>query len=138
MHPSDDYKLLFNVDTDTIPTNSLLALTAIIDPLQSGPGAGLIAAATGQRYLITANIGASGNTDNSDAWGGTGDLIASANDIIEYDGSKWNISYDASANPSSTDYVTNSTTNIQYKWNGSQWVKSWEGMYPSGEWEVVI
>jgi len=136
-HPGDDYKLLFNVNADTIPTNTLQALTAIIDPLQSGPGAGLIPAVLGQRYIITQDIGDASNIDGADAWGGSADLIASANDIIEYDGSKWTVVFNAGATPTVT-YVTNSTTNIQYKWDGSQWVKSWEGVYEEGDWEIVI
>lgn len=136
-HPSDDYVLLFNVDTDTIPTNTETAITAIIDPLQSGPDAGLTTATTGQRYLITQDIGDAGNTPGPTGWGGTADLIASANDIIEYDGAKWTVDFDASATTAAS-YVTNLTTVIQYKWDGTMWLKSYEGLYGSGEWVVVI
>lgn len=144
-HPSDDYKLLFNVDTDTIPTNNLTAITAIIDPSQSGPGTGLIAAVLGQRYLITQDIGNAVNFDGADAWKGlgysldtsAGDVIAYANDIIEYDGDRWIVSFDSSA-VTTTNYVTNTTTNIQYTWNGSSWLKSWQGPYPEGEWRIII
>lgn len=143
-HPSNDYKLLFNVDSDTVPTNTLTAITAIIDPLRSGPGAGLPTPIHGQRYLLTQDVGNLTDLDSPDAWkGNTGDstldwLVASANDIIEYDGVKWVVSFDASTKTSSISYVTNTTTGIQYKWDGSQWRKSWEGVYRHGEWAIVI
>lgn len=145
LNPSDDYTLLFNVDTDTTPTNTLTAITAIIDPSQSGPGAGLVAATVGQRYLITSAIGDINNTDGGDAWKGlsyddstsAGDALASANDIITYDGDKWVVDFDASV-VTATNYVTNITTGIQYKWNGGSWVKAYEGMYSEGNWRVII
>ena len=33
-HPSDPYKLLWTVQSDTIPTNDLQAITKIINPLK--------------------------------------------------------------------------------------------------------
>jgi hypothetical protein len=134
LHPSDDSVLLFTVDEDTVPTNTLTAVTAVIDPLASGPGQGLAAAATGQRYLLLEAIGDADNTDSADAWGS---LVASANDIIEYDGSNWTISFDASAN-STKQYVSNLTTSIQYKWDGTAWTKSYQGLYEGGEWSLVL
>lgn len=134
LHPTDDYKLLFNVDADTIPTNSLDAVTKIIDPLRSGPGAGLPVAASGQRYLVTQALGNSSDGDDPDAWGS---VVASANDIIEYSGGAWAVSFDASAT-TTTQYVTNSNTSIQYKWDGTQWIKSYQGLHTSGSWCIVI
>jgi hypothetical protein len=134
LHPSDDSVLLFTVDEDTVPTNTLTAVTAVIDPLASGPGQGLAAAATGQRYLLLEAIGDADNTDSADAWG---NLVASANDIIEYDGSNWTVSFDASAN-STKQYVSNLTTSIQYKWDGTAWTKSYQGLYEGGEWSLVL
>ena len=133
-HPSDDSVLLFTIDADTTPTNTLTAVTAVIDPLTSGPGAGLAAAVSGQRYLLLEAIGDADNTDASDAWGG---IVASANDIIEYDGSNWTVSFDASAN-NTKQYVSNLTTSIQYKWDGTNWTKSYQGLYPGGEWSLVL
>lgn len=133
-HPTDDFKLLFNVDADTVPTNTLSAVNKIINPLQKGPSAGLDATTAGQRYLITQDIGDSDNTDGPDAWG---DLVASANDIIEYSGGEWIVSFDASAT-TTTQYMTNLNTSIQYKWDGAQWVRSYEGQHTSGNWSIVI
>lgn len=133
-HPTDDRFLLFTVDADTVPTNTLTAVTKVIDPITQGPGAGLEAAASGQRYLLLDDIGKSTNTDPADAWGA---LVANKNDIVQYDGTNWSVSFDASAT-SDQQFVTNSTTSIQYKWNGSAWSKSYQGLFKGGEWSLVI
>jgi len=133
-HPSDPYKLLFTIQSDTIPTNDLPAVDKIINPLRSAPDAGLATAATGQRYLILNAIGDADNTDGPDAWG---DLVAGANDVIEYTGNKWEVMFDSS-NESGIHYLTNSNTNLQYKYTGNEWVKSYEGEYRAGDWSIVI
>jgi hypothetical protein len=133
-HPTDDRVMLFTVDEDTLPANSLAPVTAVIDPQRSGPGAGLAAAATGQRYLLTDDIGDVDNTDAADSWG---NVVASVNDIIQYNGTDWFVHFDASATEN-TEYVTNLNTGLQYKWDGSQWVRSYEGLYAGGKWSLVI
>jgi len=133
-HPSDPHKLLWTVDSDTVPTNDLPAVTKIINPLRSAPGAGLAAAAQGQRYLILNAIGDVSNTDGPDAWGS---LVAGANDIVEYNGTNWQVAFDSSAD-SGVHYMTNTNTQLQYKWTGTEWVKSYEGEYRAGDWSIVI
>ena len=144
-HPSDDRFLLFTVDEDTIPTNTLSAVDAIVDPQAKGPGVGLPAAIDGQRYLLINDTG-SLNDGNAEAWRGSDNgsqpgtaLVAKANDIVQYDGTvqRWNVVFDSS-NLSNVQYVTNTTTEIQYRWAGGQWLKSYEGVYPGGEWTLVL
>ena len=65
-------------------------------------------------------------------------LIANANDIIEYDGSRWIVSFDSANSPDNIQYVTNITTGIQYEWTGSAWIKSYQGLYPGGTWSLVL
>lgn len=137
-HPSDDRFLLFTVDEDTIPTNTLNSIDSIVDPLRKGPGSGLPASASGQRYLFIEDTGT--NEDgNALAWRGTDDspLFAKANDIVEFDGTRWNVVFDSDV-ASNTQYVTNTTTGIQYRWANGQWLKSYEGLYPGGEWSIVL
>jgi len=138
-HPSDDTKLLFTVDGDTIPTNDLPPVLKVINPLKVGPDAGLPTSATGQRYLILKGIGAKDNTDGPDAWKDTSgnDFIASPNDIIQYDGIRWNVAFDSSSD-TGIHFLTNTNTGIQYKWTGETWVKSYEGEYKAGDWQLVI
>jgi hypothetical protein len=136
--PTDDRFLLFTVDEDTIPANTLAPVTAVINPLASGPNAGLPAPVAGQRYLLTE---ATGSWDgNAEAWQGLEGqpLVAQANDIIEYDGSRWQISFDSDSSPDNIQYVTNITTNLQYEWTGSAWIKSYQGLYPGGTWSLVL
>jgi len=91
--------------------------------------------------LLTESTGDTNNSsgDVATAWEGTDgtQLIANANDIIEYDGVKWNVVFDASS-VSDTEYVTNITTSLQYQWNGSQWKRSVEGLYTGGDWALVL
>ena len=133
-HPSDPHKLLWTVQSDTIPTNSLPAITKIINPLKSAPDVGLASSILGQRYLILNAIGDSSNIDGPDAWG---DLVAGANDIIEYNGVNWQIAFDSSVEKG-IQYITNSHTSLQYKWTGSDWIKSYEGEYKAGDWSIVL
>ena len=137
--PTDDRFLLYNIDSDTIPQNTLDPIDAVINPLISGPGAGLVAPAVGQRYLLTEATGSEAGAQPT-AWAGiTGQsLIANANDIIEYDGTRWVVAFDDDSSPNNTQYVTNITTGIQYRWTGTAWVKSYQGLYPGGTWNLVL
>ena len=140
--PTDDRFLLFNVETGTVPANTLTPVDSVIDPLVSGPGAGLIAAVTGQRYLLTESTGSYDNPagNNPLAWTCVGGqpLVAHANDIIEYNGSYWTIAFDSTSSPTNMQYVTNITTEIQYRWTGNMWVKSYQGLYTGGSWSLVL
>jgi hypothetical protein len=139
LDPNDDRFVLFNADVDTLPQNTLLPIDAIIDPLVSGPSDGLAPAAAGQRYLLTEATGSSTNVSNPLAWIGenTRPLIASANDIIEYQYGYWRVVFRA-AGAQGGQYVTNITTGVQYEWTGNSWVKSYQGVYPGGTWRLVL
>jgi hypothetical protein len=139
LDPNDDRFLLFDVDIDSIPGNTLEPITAIIDPLLSGPGDGIDSAIEGQRYLLTEDTGSAGNTGPAAAWVGANGrpLIAEANDIIEYQNNYWRVVFPARTQDT-VQYVTNLTTGIQYKWTGDAWVKSYQGVYPGGRWRLVL
>jgi hypothetical protein len=140
-HPTDNTKLIFNADIDTYPTNTLTAINAIIAPNKSTVNSSITNPAAGTRYLILNDIGGFDNPagDGAVAWRGAAgrDLVAHANDIIEYDGTVWAVSFD-SQTQTSIQYVSNLTTGTQYKWTGTQWVKSWEGEYKNGLWTLVL
>ena len=139
VNPNDDRLLIFNVDPDTAPQNTLPPIDAIIDPLISGPGAGLPPAINGQRYLLTQGTGGDGNVDPAEAWVGENGrpLLAQANDIIEYNNQRWRVVFRAQSQ-TVKQYVTNITTSIQYEWNGEYWQKSYQGVYPGGTWSLVL
>ena len=115
-------------------------MNAIIDPQTSGPGSGLPAATVGQRYLILNPIGNINNDPGNHpvSWQSNNhSFVARANDIIEYTLSGWQVVFD-SANENVVSYMTNLTTQIQYKWTGTQWTKSYEGFYGEGWWSIII
>ena len=129
----DDTILLYTIDGDTIPSNTLTAVKKIINPATFNPGT----PSNGDRYLVINDVGDSTASFQSSTWG---TLVASVGDIIEYNSAtgKWNVAFDAS-NPDSTQhYVTNLNTGIQYRFNGTEWVKSYEGVYTAGNWSIVL
>lgn len=137
---SDPSRMLFTVDADTIPSNTQTAIDRIVNPLKSGPGSGLPAKASGQRYLLLDDIG---NADDAvdalaAAWTGAdgSELVARKFDIIQYNGTKWVVSYRPS-NTNTLQYVTNTANGQQFKWNGREWLRSWEGLYSEGEWRLA-
>ena len=64
-------------------------------------------------------------------------FTAEANDIIEYNGTSWSVSFD-SGSVVSTQYVTNANTGTQYRWTGSQWIDSYQGQYKNGFWKLEL
>jgi len=129
----DDTILLYSIDDDTIPANTLTAVKKIINPATFDPGTPV----NGDRYLIIDDVGDSTASAQSATWGA---LIANVGDIIEYNStsSKWLKVFDASDPDSTQHYVTNLNTGIQYRFNGTEWVKSYEGVYTQGNWSIVI
>jgi hypothetical protein len=128
--PTDDRFLLIDLDEDTLPQNTLDPIDAIINPLTFNPATADPPVSAGTRYLILDDMG-----PDTEAWG-LG-IQANANDIIEYDGEFWNVVFE-SVPSTNIQFVTNLTTSIQYRWTGQEWVKSYEGLYPGGEWSLVL
>ena len=134
--PTDDRLLIYDIDTDTLPQNTLDPVVSVINPLITGPNAGLPGPINGRRYLIVEDIGSPGNT--TIAWGA---LIANANDIVEFDATsgEWFVSFD-SQSATTVEYVTNLTTDLQYRFDyvNNVWMKSYEGWYAQGDYSIVI
>jgi hypothetical protein len=131
--PSDDRLLIYDIDPDTLPSNTLEPVNGIVNPLTTGPGAGLPAPVNGRRYLIVENMGGDSSTS---AWGS---IVANANDIIEYNNTagEWEVSFD-SVNSTDVEFVTNLVTNVQYKFDSQEWIKSYEGYIDQGDYSIVI
>ena len=136
--PLDEHNLLFTPISSTLPANTINPVTAIIDPDNVKVDSNILNPPTGTRYLILAPIG-DANSEPAVAWAGAPgtNLIAHANDIIEWNGTYWHVSFDSRQEPN-VQYVTNLNTTVQYCWTGSAWVKSYEGVYSSGEWSLVL
>lgn len=133
-HPSDPTILLFTIIEDSMPTNTLESVDAIINPLNVDVDSVLSSPANGTRYLLTDSIGSYLNVVEYSAWGS---LVANQNDIIEYNSGSWSVVWDSQTH-TNFEYVTNLNTNIQYRWTGQEWVKSVEGVYRGGDWSIII
>jgi hypothetical protein len=130
-----DGETLLNTDiTDLTSTYTRGTVNAIVNPLTYNPGT----PGVDTRYLILEDI-SSNNVDGPDAWqnSDSSDVVASANDIIQWNGNKWDVIFN-SAEVTDIVYITNSYTGTQYKWDGEQWSKSIDGMYYPGEWRLVL
>ena len=142
-NPIDDTVLLYSPDIDTLPVNTIAPVNAIIDPISSRPNKDLQNLVDSTRYLLvndyySAETGANASVYN---WLGVDNtpLRAYANDIIQYDAGsgEWFVSFN-SQNATSVEYVTNLTTNVQYRYTDGLWVKSYEGFYEAGDFSIVI
>ena len=132
--------LFFSVDIDTLPANTLLPIAAIIDPTEVSPGNGLPAAAPGQRYLITSQDShgeepAIPTNVPTSPWGDT--LVAYPNDIIEFNGITWIVSFD-SRNAVGKNYTINNANSSQYMFDEAvkEWTYSYYGTYQPGYWRI--
>ena len=67
-------------------------------------------------------------------WG----INAGINDIVEYNNSVWSVVFDASTVDDTVQYVLNSYTNKQFKWQNKLWTSSYEGVYNPGFWRINI
>jgi hypothetical protein len=141
LNPNDDRLLIFDVDPDTLPQNTLDSVDSVVNPFRKAPGEGLDVASQGHRYLIVENLGS-----GSSAWGQIYKIIdgqktevsqANANDIIMFDGTDWVVDFD-SENSQLIQFVTNLTTGVQYRYLGGAWMKSYEGWYGAGDFSIVI
>ena len=163
----DESQLIVNWDEDTIPTNTILnspagrnntgSIDFIIDPSKYNP---TDAKAAGLRLLLLGAINTSSNVgglmdfgqdptdgstkdpyDGPDAWknADNSDFVAGENDIVEWDGSSWHVVFDASTDPgTTTKYITNLNTGVQYRWTGTEWILSFEGEYRKGTWRLSL
>lgn len=121
--------------------NSPGTFDAVIDPLTKGPrGSGLPDPFLGMRYLMVQDIGNINNQSGAEAWRGldNSDLVAHADDIIEWDGNKWVVIFNSNIMNNVLLYQTNTYSNIQFMWNGIAWVKSFERDYDVGEWRIEL
>ena len=126
--PENENVLSYSLDTSSLPNDTITMVNGIIDPTRNSPGNGSIPQAqAGQRYIIT------NSTIQNGLWG---TVVADENDIIEYNGSDWIISFDASA-INSTKYTTNANTMKKLFFTGNEWVLAVEGIFEQGWWRIV-
>lgn len=121
--------LIVDIDDTTLPSNTLPAINGILDPSKNYPGDGSVPVPSlGDRYLIVTNLPVTSN------WG---NISANINDIIEYNGSNWIVSFSAAAN-NDIQYVANIATGDQLEWSEQKWKNSFEGIYNAGYWRLYL
>lgn len=146
INPTDEYDLTVTWDDDTLPTDTVITsslgdrskIDYIIDPIKSNPQE--LGLTGNPRILLLGPIGDADNEDGADAWknlDGT-DFVASENDIVEWDGARWTVVFDADTDTSiyGTVYTTNLNTGTQYKFDSGEWILAVDGEYPNGSWRL--
>jgi hypothetical protein len=89
-------------------------------------------------------------SNNDSSWenqDGT-DPVIKANSVVEWTGSAWTTIWDPEENTAEAAdilgeefapfYIQNIRTGIKYKWDGTQWIKAFEGEYLPGEWSFKL
>ena len=117
LNPTIPNILYLTIDQSTLPANTLSPIDAIINPHKVYPGNGLPVAAEGQRYLLYENI------STCEAWGV---IFAKPNDIIERINGLWQVVWSPVLS-TKIEYVLNSKTNKQLKWNEKECIHCVEG-----------
>jgi hypothetical protein len=149
----DPTALLVTFDQDTVPVNTIIPSTvngvaargtidAIIDPYKFNPievFGNQSDIPVGIRYLILDDVNSSVNTgtvnyDGPDAWKNLdgSDPIINADSLIEWNGSSWVTVWDI--NTAGNPCIQNLRTGIKYRWDGTQWLKAFEGEYAHEYW----
>lgn len=125
---NDSNKLNVEIDVATLPTNTMAAIDGIVNPQRNYPGDGILPApVVGQRYIVISDI------SQEMPWG----INANRNDIIEYNGSNWIVSFD-SRSADTTQYLMNTASNDQLEWSENTWKNSYEGIYNAGYWRLYL
>lgn len=136
--PNRQNVLIFTPDIDTLPANTISPIIDIIDPTEIFPGKGLPAARAGQRYLLTSADSANEEPAippgvSTSPWGSS--IVAYPNDIIEYNGTTWQVVFD-SRNATGLNYVVNNSNSSQYTFDGVNWAYTYYGIYSPGYWRI--
>jgi hypothetical protein len=150
---TDPSKIIVTFDADTIPANTIIpspvnglagkgTIDAIIDPVKYNPvevygnQSGI---PVGIRYLMLGSVNDIPNVSQDYtgpiAWKNLdgSDPIIPTNSIIEWSGTKWNAVFDPTIATVPT-YVQNLKTGIKYRWEGTEWLRAFEGEYVTGFW----
>jgi hypothetical protein len=150
INPLDPTVLTVTLDADTYPSNTDIAgvdnrgtIDAVIDPYKYNPlevYGTHSAIPIGIRFLMLDDVNpAASNQDGPDAWknSNNSDPTIAANSIIEWTGDEWETIWDP-ANAESDTYIQNIRSGIKYRWDGTQWLKAFEGEYAPGDWNFKL
>jgi hypothetical protein len=130
-NPNDSSTLLFDLDQDSLPANTLPEVNAFVDPRTQSPGDGLPAAVAGQRYVALETIVEAPGVEWG--WG----ISMNAGDIVQYNGVDWEVVFDSAA-AQNAEWITDLADGDQWRWTGEEWIHSYRGTYHAGFWRIVI
>lgn len=150
---TDPSKIIVTFDADTIPSNTMIpspvngltakgTIDAIIDPTKYNPVeiyGNQTNIPLGIRYLMLDSVNDIPNMSQDYtgpvAWKNSdgSDPLIPMSSIIEWSGTNWNIVFDPKTATVPT-YVQNLKTGIKYRWEGTEWLRAFEGEYLSGLW----
>ena len=133
LDPVDQNLLTWTMDQQSLPGTTLAAINAIVDPSKVGPGYGLPPAVTGQRYLLL-----SAPTQSSTSWGDFSSTAVNGNDIVEFDGQRWNVSFDSVANVGTKQYVINQFNGKLLSCKSGEWSEYISRSYAHGQWRFSL
>ncbi|MFA5490436.1 MAG: tail sheath stabilizer and completion protein, partial [Candidimonas sp.] len=125
-------KLKWTIDTETLPETTLDDINGVIDPQEVYPGNGLPSASVGQRYLVVNEVGGGLGSQTS----GWGSLDCRPNMIIQYDGTEWIVSFDAT--DENNHFVHNDLDGKILRWTGCDWQEAIDGEYFPGYWRLEL
>lgn len=128
--PTDQNILIWHAETASIPTTTMPPIDAIVNPLTSGPGINLPLPVIGQRYLITEKP-----SETSVAWG---NITANENDIIEFNGTDWVVSWTPEFTPDITQYVKNNKSSKYFRYQNGYWEDIIYQKYLQGYWRIAL
>lgn len=123
--------IIWKVDAASIPSVTLPPVNAVVNPNKNGPGRGLPESTIGQRYLLLEMP----SFDNA-SWGTMTD--ANVNDIIEFNGAGWVVSFSAENNVYTSQYVVNLYNGKLLQWQGGSWAEYIQKSYAPGEWRLAL
>jgi len=127
--------LIWQINPDTLPGNTIANINAIIDPLKNFPGDGALPAlAVGQRYMLVNDF-----TTNNTAWGGNPSnyITARSGDIIQYGYNGWTVAFQAETT-TTVNFVLNLRNYKQLKFDptSKEWLMAIDGRYYPGYWRL--
>lgn len=120
--------IYWQVDLDTVPSNTQPPVNGLINPLIHLPGVQLPAPSLGMRYLVLDDIGP------CEAWG---NLTACRNDVIQYGVMGWEVSFDASE-VHTGEYMVNLKSGKQLRFMDGSWIVAIDGDYNPGFWRIYL
>ena len=131
LDPMNQNHVMWTIDQQSLPAVTMPNINAIINPTTVCPGTGLPYTAIGQRYLVTESPALT-----SQGWGNIG--CVNPNDIIQFNGQEWAVSFDSCKNINTIQYTINIFSGKLLVWDGECWSEFIRKHYRQSEWRLSL